>query len=160
MENEGRLFAYVASIMPGSPNVEDVVQDVITLMWEKIDDFERGSHFGAWACRIAYFKVLELRRSQGVRRAFFLSDELRETLAADAIEIWDDLAQQSTALEKCLDRLDDDDRKMVLSRYGSKGTLKETAAMLGKSEVTVRKWIRRVLARLEKCISLRLGLEL
>ncbi|MCC9606820.1 sigma-70 family RNA polymerase sigma factor [Blastopirellula sp. JC732] len=160
MENEGRIFAYVASIMPGSPEVEDVVQDVITLMWEKIDDFERGSHFGAWACRIAYFKVLELRRSQGIRRALFLSDELRESLAADAVEIWDDLQQQSTALEKCLDRLDDADRQMVLKRYGTKGSLKETAALMGKSEVTARKWIRRVLARLEKCISLRLGLEL
>ncbi|UUO06652.1 sigma-70 family RNA polymerase sigma factor [Blastopirellula sp. J2-11] len=160
VENEGRIFAYVASIVPGSSEIEDIVQDVITLMWEKIEDFERGTHFGAWACRIAYFKVLELRRSMGIRRSYFLSDKLRESLASEAVEIWDDLQQQSVALEKCLDHLDEADRQMVLRRYSSKGTLKETAALLGKSEVTVRKWIRRVLMRLEKCLSLRLGLEL
>ena len=43
------LRAFIVSLMPGSPDVQDVLQDVNVVIWEKMDSYESGSDFRAWA---------------------------------------------------------------------------------------------------------------
>ena len=59
--NSRRVYAYILTLLPNRTDAEDVFQDVGTLLWEKFGEFTPGSQFGAWACRIAYFKALKYR---------------------------------------------------------------------------------------------------
>lgn len=154
MTNEGRLFGLVRALLPGCEDVEDIVQDTVTLMWEKRDEFEKGTNFAAWACRIAQYKVLEYRRTRN-RRSRCLSEPLIEQLVADTANSWYELEYRAQALDECLARLSKSEQELILLRFRSKGTLKETARHIGRSEVTVRLWIRRILKRLEVCIQRR-----
>lgn len=154
MANEGRLFGLVRALLPGCEDVEDIVQEVVTLMWEKLDEFEKGTNFSAWACRIAHFKVLEYRRTKN-RRSRCLNEQVVEQLVTDTGNLWYELEYRSQALDECIASLTKSDRELILFRFRSKGTLKETARQVGRSEVTVRLWIRRILKRLESCIQRR-----
>ena len=39
------------------------MQETATWMWENIDQFTPGTHFGAWGVQVARFKILNLNRS-------------------------------------------------------------------------------------------------
>ncbi len=154
MANEGRLYGLVRALLPGCEDVEDIVQDTVTLMWEKLSEFEKGTNFPAWSCRIAQFKVLEYRRTK-FKRACCLDEHVLEQLVTDAGNSWYELEYRSQALDECIASLTETERELILLRFRSKGTLKATALQIGRSEVTVRSLIRRILKRLEACIQRR-----
>ena len=52
-ECQVRLRAYLSSLLYGGSDVDDVLQDVAALLWHKIGDYQPGTNFGAWACRVA-----------------------------------------------------------------------------------------------------------
>ena len=55
---QNRLYAYVYSLMPNAEQARDVVQEANLIIWRKAAEFEAGTNFEAWACKIAYFEVL------------------------------------------------------------------------------------------------------
>jgi RNA polymerase sigma-70 factor, ECF subfamily len=149
-----RLRAYVSSLMHGASDVDDVLQEVVALLWRKIGDYQPGTNFGAWACRVAYHKVQEHRRSRP--REFGWSDEFLETLAVSARSADDDLADWSVLLKDCLrTALDPSERSLVLRRFEPGGCLRDLAKEAGVSEVTLRKRLRHALRELEICLSLK-----
>ena len=149
-----RLRAYVSSLLYGSSDVDDVLQEVVALMWRKIGDYRPGSNFAAWACRVAHYKVQEFRRSRP--REFGWSDEFLETLATEASAGGDELEDQTETLEECLrTALEPEERAIVLKRFQPSCSVKELARESGVSEVTLRKRLRNALRDLEICLSLK-----
>lgn len=51
--HQSALRAFIVSLMPGSPDVQDVLQDTNVVIWEKMDSFEPGTNFKAWVFTIA-----------------------------------------------------------------------------------------------------------
>jgi RNA polymerase sigma-70 factor (ECF subfamily) len=149
-----RLRAYTSSLLYGASDVDDILQEVVALLWCKIAEYQPGTNFGAWACRVAYLKVHEFRRSRP--REFGWSDEFLETLAIDAENCDDELNDQGQLLQDCLrTALDDSERALVLSRYQPNCSVKDLAKEAGVSEVTLRKRLRNALRELEICLSLK-----
>ena len=66
-----RIYTYILTLLPNRTDAEDVFQDVSALLWEKFHEFTPGTQFGAWACRIAYFKALKHRSRNAVRNRIF-----------------------------------------------------------------------------------------
>ena len=60
--------------MPGCSEVRDIQQEVNILLWEKMDQFKLGTNFGAWACTVAYYKVLDYRKKQKKNGFLVFSD--------------------------------------------------------------------------------------
>ncbi len=58
------MYAYSLTLVPHRPDAEDIFQNVGVTLWEKFDEFEEGTNFGAWACRIAWFKVLDFQQKR------------------------------------------------------------------------------------------------
>lgn len=158
LEHEARFFSVVLAMLPGCADAEDVVQNAITVMWQKFEQFERGTDFGAWGCSIVRFKVMEyMRKRRG--NELVLSHEALEMVALDLENAADDLAARSAALKDCLAKLGTVEREMITIRFHPKMTLKKTAEQLGKSESTIRKWVRRTLRQLEACVNRTLEID-
>lgn len=151
LEHEGRFFAVVLAMLPGCAEADDIVQDAITVMWQKSDQFEKGTDFGAWGCRIVRLKVMEYLRKQRNGHVV-LSHEALEMVAHDLEKSADDLAARSAALKDCLAKLGDVEREVITIRFHPKMTLKRTAEQLGRSEPTIRKSVRKILRQLERCV--------
>ena len=79
------IRAYIITQIPGSPDVRDILQEVNVVLWEKRGTFKEGTNFGAWACTVARYKVLEHRRKEARHAGLFLfNDELSEFLGEKA----------------------------------------------------------------------------
>jgi len=53
LEQQAALRAYIVSLMPGSDDVEDVLQNTNVVVWEKMEQFTQGTEFRAWLFAIA-----------------------------------------------------------------------------------------------------------
>ena len=54
--SQGRIRAFVVSLMPGSSDVGDVVQETNLTLWKSQARYRPGSNFLAWAYTIAPVK--------------------------------------------------------------------------------------------------------
>ncbi len=158
LQHERRLFGYIFSLMQNREDAEDVFQETSTLLWEKFNEFEIGTSFMAWSCKVAYFKVLEHRKKKKRQKVIF-SDALMEVLTNEIIEMEDDLQEQSQMLEQCVQELPAEDRLLIRYRYAPHGTTKATAEKVHRSVPTVRKELRRIHRMLLLCVNRRMGLS-
>ncbi|MCA9013773.1 MAG: RNA polymerase subunit sigma-70, partial [Planctomycetaceae bacterium] len=56
------LYAYIRSLLPDIEAVQDVLQETNLVLWRRSEEFEAGTNFVAWACKVAYFQVLAFYR--------------------------------------------------------------------------------------------------
>ncbi len=130
-EHERRVYAYIFAILGDWAAAADVFQDTCVRMWTKFEDFQPGTDFGAWARRIAYYKILKYREQ--CRSQPFASQEFLDTVAS-ACEIENDDEQRWLAiLSECMKKLPPRDHRLITERYSEDCTIKELAARLGLS---------------------------
>ncbi len=148
---QSRLHAYILSLMFDKERAHDVLQQTNLILLEKKNEYEPGTAFGAWACKIAFYEVLaERRRKQRDRHMF--SDELLALIAARSERIGASLDQRSEALEECLARLGSNQREILMSRYRPGGSVAEIAKSAGKTPGAISVILHRVRNALMDCI--------
>ena len=81
---EPRLYAFIRSLLFSRADADDVLQETALVLWEKFDQFERGTHFDRWAYRVAHLQVMYYRQKKARDRLQF-SDGLIERLATEAL---------------------------------------------------------------------------
>ena len=59
---ERRLNDYVLSLVPNWADAEEVLQETKLRLWQQYHEYDPTKDFGAWACTIAYYQVLTMRK--------------------------------------------------------------------------------------------------
>ena len=54
--HQAALRAFVLSLLPGSDEVEDVIQETNAAIWRKRGEFEIGTNFKSWMFSVAKFQ--------------------------------------------------------------------------------------------------------
>lgn len=148
---QNRLYTYILSLLPDADRAKDVLQETNVVMWRKAHEFTPGTSFSAWACKVAYFEVLsERRRNQRDRHMF--SETLLSTLASEGEKCAATLDERSVALDECLDRLSEKQRRRLFARYSAGGSVRAIAEESGKSCGAIATALYRVRASLLRCI--------
>src|SRR3972149_6507672 len=111
------LFAYLVSLLGSSTAAEEVFQEVCVVLWREHESFQLGTDFVRWVSVIAHHQVQRYRR-QRRRVGPQLSDTVVDLLAHDAVERVDLLESRRDALRGCLEKLGDNDRRLVEQCYG------------------------------------------
>ena len=75
--NTRRIYAHVLSLLPNWADADEVFQKTCILLWQKFDEYEPGTNFRAWAFRVAYYKVLQLRQQRQKNVLAFSSSSSR-----------------------------------------------------------------------------------
>lgn len=117
MGAERPIRAYSRSLLTSSQDVDDLMQNVGLACWHKFDQFDtEGSRqeFIRWCCVIARLEVLRFRRSRA-RDRLVLSEKVVELLAAEAEDRLQRSEAERKALEDCLKKLNDSERRLLLS---------------------------------------------
>lgn len=151
------LFAYILALLPDHAQAEEVLQETNITIWRKASEFEEGTDFLAWSCKIAYFHVLSHRRRLARDRHVF-SDELLDYLAERNSQRAD-VRERQQALRACLASLPEEQLQLVRKRYQQGGSVQQLAAELGKTVGAVSQSLYRTRASLLACIQTRLGAE-
>ena len=63
-DHQGRLFAYLVSLLADVHEAQNVLQETNLELWRKSSDFVEGTDFAAWSRRVAHFKVLAFLRDR------------------------------------------------------------------------------------------------
>lgn len=154
LSNQNRLFAFVLSLVGNREQANDVLQQTNLVLWEKLDDYEPGTNFMAWAFQIARYQVMAYRQKQGRDRHVF--DDEAVSLVAAAFERQSEaFDERLTALSHCIQQLPDDGRILIKRRYGDGWSVKNLAADLGQTANRLAVRLHRLRATLMECIQRR-----
>lgn len=151
-----RILSYIFILVPNRTDAEDLLQDTAVLLWEKFDQFESGTDFVAWACRVAFLKVSN-HRKRFTRSKLLFSDDLLAAVADRALEMAPQLDDRREALQECVKRLEDRDRRMVTARYEPGGGAKQAADASGRTIQATYKALYRIRKALFDCVTLRVA---
>ncbi|MFK7909456.1 MAG: sigma-70 family RNA polymerase sigma factor [Akkermansiaceae bacterium] len=157
-EHQGNLRAFIVSLMPGSSDVADVLQETNVVLWQKRKKFKLGTNFVAWSFQIARYEVHRQRDRSRRDQAVSFSNELIEMLG-DTEETNVDSEKLHVALDICLEKLSPKQRELVEQRYTPGQSLEDYAAQSGRSAGSLRIALLRIRESLRRCIEINLATE-
>lgn len=146
------LKSFVRHLVPYSDHWEDIVQEVNLLVMEKRRQFELGTNFRAWVYTIARNVTMKWQKRSRNRREFAFEPDVMERLAEDFAD--QDLLsdERVVVLRQCLQKVGPDERRMLLSRYETRGSTVSAAERLGVSQAAVRALLFRLRIALRRCV--------
>jgi RNA polymerase sigma-70 factor (ECF subfamily) len=150
-----QLFVY--SLLPNHPDFMDLVQEVNITLWEKRDQFELGTNFGAWWRQIARNKVMN--HNKKLKRAGMLvfDDSLLEQMESEMTEPSpEEFEMTRQALNECFGQLAPKNQSLLQARYNSPDGMARYSAASGRSHESLRVTLCRVRDWLRNCIDQRL----
>lgn len=154
---QSAVFGYVMSLCHDQALAKDILQETNLTLWRKAEDFEEGTHFTAWACRTAYFHVLNHRRKQSREQLVFDEDvfdylaERQEQRSGGGLT---DLRLE--ALRTCISVLPPGQRDLIDRRYLPGATVQAIAIEDGKTEGAISQALFRIRTALQKCVEQKL----
>lgn len=151
MRHERQIFAYIYTLLPNRHDAEDILQETCLTIYDKFGDFTPGTDFAAWAMRIAWWKVRAARQKYARSKVLF-SDEVLEAVAHTADEMQEETGAMHTALASCLQKLNERDRRMILTRYERGSGVERAALVSGRSLQACYKALMRIKQVLHDCV--------
>jgi RNA polymerase sigma-70 factor (ECF subfamily) len=139
-------------------DAEDVFQQASMTMWRKFDEFQPGTDFVAWACRVARFKALNFLDAKGRQRVYF-SEGLLEELARHEPSTAELQETRLKALAQCREKLSPIDQQLLVECYSSEEAAGEVARRLGRPVGSVYDSLSRIRRALYRCIRRTLASE-
>lgn len=156
--HQRRLYLYILAQVPRPADAEEILQETNIVLWRKFGQFEPGTSFFAWGCRIAAYEVLKYRERRRRDRLCF-SDGFVEQVAHEAQTAVEDFDDRRRALQHCLGRLREEDRELIQQRYAPGANGKSVAKSLGRPVNSVYQSLSRIRKALLECINRRLTAE-
>jgi len=146
------LKAFLRTLLPCAGDADDVLQETNLVLWRKREEYDTSREFGPWARRIAYFQTLAHLKTQSRSPETQFSDEMLEQLAVEGEKRSDALEDRLQAMRSCLEKLPEEDRELVRSRYAFGASVKVMADNIGRSADAVSMHLYRLRQKLAACI--------
>jgi RNA polymerase sigma-70 factor, ECF subfamily len=151
LAHQRRVYAYILTLLPHLADADDVFQQTSITLWGRRGQFQRGTNFSAWSCRVAYNTVLNFRAKSARERVRF-DDALLARIAAQTERMGHELDVRRAVLHKCLERLRENDRDLLERRYAPGVTIKSLASAVGRPVEGLYKALRRIHEALSDCV--------
>jgi RNA polymerase sigma-70 factor (ECF subfamily) len=153
-EAEGpKLLGVALRMLKRRAIAEEVVQDAFLKAWEAAPRFDGTAGQGrGWLVTILRNRALNVLR--GEARLDLIEDYEPLALASeeDNAEVIIARLSDESALRRCLQRLDETRRRLIVLAYTEGLSHGEIAARLGAPLGSVKSWIRRSLLSLKECM--------
>lgn len=153
VSHQTALRAFVLSLLPGSDEVDDVIQETNAEIWRKRGEFRIGTSFKSWMFSVAKFKVLSCWRDRSRRREWAMpEDTLTHLLDQMENEVFEQTDGKQAALRLCLQKLRPGDRSLILRRYIGECSLGKLAEEVGRASDSLKVSLHRIRVSLRECI--------
>lgn len=149
------LRIYIASAIGQHHQIDDIVQEVATIVTEKFDTYDPDQPFTRWALGIARHRVAKSIRTKVRDRHVFSSEMLME-LAGVVADLQPEVDARKAALRDCLVALKGRSRRIIEMRYQWGRQVQKIAEELGMSRVAVSGVLMRARKALAQCIEQKL----
>ncbi len=154
--HEPELRAFVRACCPRAQEVDEVMQEVSVVAWRKFSSLDNAKAFGAWACMIARYELLMMRRRHA-RDRLVLAEDVVKLLAEEGAEEMSLRHRQLEALDVCIEQLPRERRELALAAYSADTSIRELAKQMGRSDWALYQLLARIRKRLFDCMNRSLG---
>lgn len=153
-DHQAVIRAFIISLLPGAPGVDDVIQETNRVLWTKRGDFQLGSNFQAWALTVARFQTMAHVRDLKQRHWVTLDEDVSELMADDITRLANSQIEDRriAVLQSCISKLREVDRDLLMERYWKKTRLTDFAVMTGRSLGGLRVRLVKLRAVLKRCV--------
>lgn len=156
--HQALLQGYIHGIAPGVA-ADDVLQETNIMLWNKMDTFEMGTSFKAFAFRIAYLKTMESLRKQKRNQWLVFDSDIIDRIDQHYSSPSDAEGGTQHALRQCMKKLKENERELLHQRYTKGQTVRAIARLLEKKEGALQQAFFRIHNALRCCVSQRLEEE-
>ena len=155
--HERVIRAYIRGAGISRPeDVDEIVQEVSLIAWQKFDQLENVDEFPQWACVIARYRVLEFRRNR-FRDRLVLNEKVFDLLLEEALNETESQDARLRQLERCLDQLPPASQQLVKAAYEPGASIDELARSAGKKANALYQQLWRLRQLLRKCVDDAMG---
>jgi RNA polymerase sigma factor (sigma-70 family) len=152
------LGSYLACFVPHRAMIEDCLQEVAVLAWQKAPKERGPDEFLAYCMGCAKRVAKVAIRKQRIGRLQFLEPDVAQSLADAITEQGPSMAesdQRLVALRHCLDQLDPAQREILDARYNraESDSLKHEAERRRRTLDSIYKQLERIRTALRNCVT-------
>lgn len=148
-QNQGLLSRYIHRSVLSPHAVDDILQEVNTVVWKKRGHWDPETPFLKWAYRIAFFQIKAYQRDASRDKKRYLSDELLDLIADEAPM---DHREEEFSVRCCLEKLPTEQRELIQYRYYREMPVQDIAQKMNLSANHVSQKLRRIRLALFKCM--------
>ena len=158
--HQAAIHAFLTSIVPGEPGIDDILQQTNLYLWEHRNDFTPGTSFKSWAFTCARWQARSWMTRQKRQSWLVVDDRLAEAMCGKFEEAPVEEASDSVnALRLCLGKLKESDRLLLLSHYQHEKSLKKCSQLFDRSVNSLKVALFRLRAGLRRCITSQIAFE-
>lgn len=158
VEHQRSIYGYLFTMVPHHADAEDLLSETSLTLWSKFSEFEPGTNFVAWACKIAHYKALNHLKAKSSHEAQ-LSDAVIAKLVDTRLTRDRFGSRVREVLQYCVERLSQSDNRLIHACYGTAQSMKQVADQLGRPVASIYTSVHRVRRSLMECIERRLRVE-
>jgi RNA polymerase sigma-70 factor, ECF subfamily len=147
-EHQVALHTFIRAMLPRREEADEVMQDVIVVLWQK---FDSAQDFKKWAFGVARLEVLKFLQTRKRDRHVF-DDALVNQLADRAVLLEQRHFSEREALESCLQKLPEVQRDLVLTAYTKGRSMDALATLRGQTPMSLYKLLHRIRQSLQECV--------
>jgi RNA polymerase sigma-70 factor, ECF subfamily len=150
-QHQRRLYGYIYTLIPNASDADDLLQETNIVLWNKNSEYQFGSNFMTWACRIAFLKVQNFLKTKNRSRLYF-NDAIVSELSDMRINRTDLHSFHSLLLINCLGKLSSESQKLLKFRYDGNLSMQEVAKQLGRPVGSLYNNLSQIRLKLWECI--------
>jgi RNA polymerase sigma-70 factor, ECF subfamily len=152
--NQNRIYAYVLTLIGNYTDADDVMQETISVMWQKFSDFKTGTNFVSWGITIAHYKILDYRRNkQKDGRICQYNNDLLEQFGYEVTQNNVSFDEKFALLRKCIEKLQSRYLTVIKLRFQEDLNPSAISNRCGISVTNVYQILSRAYSMLISCIN-------
>jgi RNA polymerase sigma-70 factor (ECF subfamily) len=137
--HERRVYRYLLTLIPDPHAAEDVLVDVMTIVWRDAAKFAGGSRATTWILGIARHKALDLRRSKARSARDSALEDVEEPVSeAEGPQEFTHRTLEAAEVKRALAQLSPEHREVLQLAFFEELGYEEIASLLGIPENTVK----------------------
>lgn len=151
-----RVYGFIMSFVADWNAADDIYQETTALMWKKFKEFTPGTDFLSWSLKIAHFHILSHLKKDKISKKHF-SPVTLENLYDIAKSTTKDPNQSLDALRRCVQKLSEQNRKLLSLRYEDGITILKVSQRVQQSVHTLYREYRKIHMQLFRCVHREMG---
>jgi RNA polymerase sigma-70 factor, ECF subfamily len=148
---QGRLYAYILSLLGNVDAANDVLQETNVVLWKESHQFRPGSNFKAWSFRVAHFQCMAFRQKQ-LRDKVIFNDEVVALLAQESKCLDERYEDRAAVLGHCLEQIHPRSREALRLRYADGLAVTDIAVQMNRNANAVSQLLFRARQWLVACV--------
>ena len=159
LPSQKRILGYILAYVPNYADADDILQNTLSILWKKFDQYEPETDFLAYAFTVARYEIMNYFRKSNKAGKLHLGENLQHIIEAESASTHQLFNHRVEALKECFTKLTAGEMHLVQMRYEQEMSFSKIGQRLGVSPPAALKKLSIIHSRLIRCIRLRLASE-